>query len=110
MAVTTQNLFFTLGDSYTFSCLAQDYDQNVINLTGAGILCTAKPSANSDSYFLGTDTVTSAALGTFTINFPPSATASLPNYPQTWEYSVIVTKSGASYTVQSGLIYLTPQI
>ena len=108
MSVTNQNLFFTLGDSYTFNCLAQDYQQNVINLTGATITASASSNPQAATLLSGTPTVTSASAGTFSINFPSSATASLPNYNQVLFYTVVVTKSGASYTVQSGNIYLSP--
>ena len=110
MSVTSANLFFTLGDGFTFSCLAQDYSQNVINLTGATISCVAKSDPNGTASFSGTTSVTSAAAGTFTVTFASSATSSLPNYDQIYNYDVIVTKSSVPVSVQSGKIYLSPRI
>ena len=109
MAVTTQNLFFNIGDSYTFNCLAQDYQQTVINLTGATLACVATRTPPSDTLFSGTCTVVSNPLGTFTVNFTSASTTDLPNFPQEVFYTVTVTKSGQTYTVQSGSIYLSPK-
>jgi len=110
MAVNNTNLYFALGDTFTFSCLAQDYQQNVINLTGATITCTAKNEPNAITHFSGTTSVTSASAGTFTVTFASSATSALPNYPQSYNYDIIVTKTSQPTSVQSGTIYLTPYI
>lgn len=110
MPVNKKNLYFSRGDTFTFSCLAQDYSQNVINLTAATITCTAKRTKSGASLFLGTPTVTSAPLGTFTITFLAADTAALPDSPQVLLYDVRVTTSGAlTYSVQSGQIYLSAE-
>lgn len=110
MPVNKTNLFFSRGDTYVFSCLAQDYSQTVINLTGATILSTVKRSpADSAPLFTGTCAVVSAPAGTLTVTFAAASTASLPDYPQVLVYDVQVTKSGAVITIQSGKIYLSSE-
>ncbi len=109
MPVTRQNLFFSRGDTFTFSCLAQDYQQNIIDLTGATIACTVKRTAGGASLFTGTPSATIAAAGTFTVTFAPAATSDLPSYSQVLPYDVQVTKSGNVTSVQSGQIYLSPE-
>lgn len=116
MAVSNLNLYLTRGDTRAFSCLAQDYNQNIINLTGATILCDGRLSATDASPVFSLSvgagiTVVSAVAGTFTVTIPPSATLSLANYEQTLQYDVKVTDSSSNVTtVQSGKIYLTPDI
>lgn len=110
MPVSKRNLYYSRGDTYTFSCLAQDYSQNILNLTGATITCTVKRTKSGASLFTGTPAVTSAPLGTFTVTFLAADTAALPDSPQVLPYDVRVTTSGAlTYSVQSGSIYLSAE-
>jgi hypothetical protein len=110
MPVTRSNLFFSRGDTFTFPCLAQDYSQNIINLTTATITCTVKRTPEGTALFTGTPAVTSAALGTFTVTFAASATASLPDAAQVLPYDVrVTTAANLTYSVQSGSIYLSPE-
>lgn len=110
MPVSNQNLYFSRGDTFTFPCLAQDYQQNIINLTSATIICTAKRTAGGTSLFTGTASILgSPTLGTFTVTFAASATSSLPSYPQVLPYDVQVTLAGAVTSVHAGLIYLSAE-
>jgi hypothetical protein len=109
MPVNNKNLYFTLGDSYTFNCLAQDYQQNVLNITSATLACTASREPTDATAFTGTCTLVSGPSGTFTVNFPSSVTAALPDFSQVLFYTVTVNIGGtATYTIQSGNIYLSP--
>lgn len=110
MPVNKQNLYFSRGDTFTFACLAQDYQQNVINLTSCTIAVTAKRTVGGTSLFTGTTAVTSAPLGTFTVTFAAASTAPLPDSPQTLPYDVqVTTGAGLVTSVQAGVIYLSPE-
>lgn len=110
MPVTTKNLAYTWGDKFSFDCLAQDYNQNVINLTGAEYFVRAG--------FAGTGTVMDAtisnivpAAGTFTASFAETASHVFPNSNVELDYLVQVLPypiGTARYTIQAGKIYLTP--
>lgn len=103
----------TLGDTFTFSGLAQDYNQNIINLTGATVVCEARYdttfSTTVFSKAIGTGvTVISASAGTFSVTLAPSDTSQLGNYDQSLVYQVRVTdSSGNVTTVQAGKLYLS---
>ena len=110
MPITNSNLYFSRGDTFVFSCLAQDYTQTVINLTGATLACSVKRTPQDTSALLtGTCTVTVAASGTFTVTFLAADTAALPAYNQVLVYDVRVTKSGLITSVQAGEIYLSAE-
>lgn len=111
MPVSSKNLYFSRGDTFAFPCLAQDYSQNIINLTGATITCTVKRTPGGSSLFTGTPaTVGSLALGTFTVTFAAASTASLPDSPQVLVYDTrVTTGAGLTYSVQAGTIYLSPE-
>lgn len=110
MPVNKTNLYFSRGDTFVFPCLAQDYQQNVINLTSCTIASTVKRAPDSTSLFTGTAAVTVAASGTFTITYAAAATASLPDFPQVLSYDVqVTTGAGLVTTVQSGQIYLSAE-
>jgi hypothetical protein len=111
MPVTNQNLYFSRGDTFTFPCLAQDYSQNIINLTGCSIASAVKRApTDSSPLFTGTSSVLVAASGTFTITYAAASTASLPDFNQVLIYDVQVTTGGGLvYTVQSGKIYLSAE-
>jgi len=110
MPVARQNLFLSRGDTFTFSVLAQDYQQNIINLTGCTISSTVKRTHGGTALFTGTSTVISAPLGTFTITYAAASTAALPDSPQILPYDVqVTTGAGLVTTVLSGSIYLSPE-
>lgn len=110
MPVTKQDYAFTKGDSFTFTGTATDYSQNVINLTGAGLDCIAKPDPNSSDFFTGTVTTLSASAGTYSVTFPITETESLPNYPLIYDYQVRLLKGSEAYAVQGGKLYITPTV
>ena len=104
MSVISQNLFFSRGDTYTFPCVAQNYQQQIINITGATITCDVK-RAPDDSVilFTGTSAITVAASGTFTITFASTDTSTLPDFSQVLIYNIPGTrKGGITITTQSG--------
>lgn len=109
MAINNTNLYYVRGDTFTFPCLAQDYQQNVINLTSSTFSIPVKRAMSDVTpLFTGTATVTSAPAGTFTVTFSAASTDALPNYDQVLLYDVQVTTSGGLiYTVQAGRIYLS---
>ncbi len=109
MPVSKSNLYFSRGDTFTFPCLAQNYSQTPIDITSSVITCTAKRTPSGNSLFTGSPTITDAEAGTFTITFLAASTASLPDYPQVLPYDVRVTNGAATYSVQSGQIYLSPE-
>lgn len=115
MPVSQQNLYFSRADTFSFPCLAQDYQQNIINLTGViAISCIARRSPSSATIFgkgVGTGiAINSLTLGTFTVTVAPEDTVTLPNAPQVLIYDIVVNNAaGNMTTVQGGLIYLSPQ-
>ena len=117
MPVSNLNLYFSRGDSRTVPALAQDYQQNIINLTGATVTCDARRDPRDTTPVFtktianGGITVTNAAAGLFTINILPADTASLADYSQSLYYDCKVTTSGgATTTVLGGKIYLSANI
>lgn len=119
MPVINLNFYFSHGDTFAFSSVAQTYSQSVINLTGftgTQITCTGRlDPLDSTPVFTKTIgsgvTITSASTGQFTVTIAASDTSALPDYPQSLYYDVKVTdSSGNVTTVQGGKIYLSANI
>ena len=110
MPVTSKNYSFTQGDSFSFTCLAQDYNQNILDLTGAVYFIRAG--------FTGTTTVMdghatniSIPNGTFTVTFYSQDSDNFPSENVELDYIVQVLlypSFTTRYTVQAGKLYLTP--
>ena len=119
MPVNNVNLYFSLGNTFAFSCVAQTYAQAVINLTGftgTQITCMGRTDPQDASPLftktIGAGvTITNATSGLFTVTIAAADTASLIDYPQSLYYDVKVTDgSGNVTTVQGGKIYLAANI
>ena len=108
MPVTSKNLSCSYGDAISFPCLAQDYNQTVLNLTGAQIVAYAsKPGATLK--MVGSITGINTTTGAFTVTFNDWSADDYVNENQELVYSVYVLPSPgtATYTVQSGILYIS---
>ena len=109
MPVTSKNLTYTKGDTFSFNCLAQDYQQNIIDLTSVTYLARAGfpfSSVTMDGYISNI----SIPNGTFTVTFQDTVSNVFPYNDVELDYFVQVlnTITGVNTTIQGGKLYLTP--
>ena len=110
MPVTSKNLSYTREDTFSFQCLAQDYNQNILDLTGAQFYARAG-IAGTTTTMDGVISNISIPNGTFTVTFPSTASNVFPDNDVELDYIVQVLTSPTfvpRYTVQAGKLYLTP--
>lgn len=110
MPVTSKNYTYTRGDNFSFTCLAQDYNQNILDLTGAQYFIRAG-FFGSTTVMDGHVTNISIPNGTFTVTFYGLDSDNFPNQNVELDYIVQVLLYPSfvtRYTVQAGKIYLTP--
>ena len=109
MPVTSKNYTYTRGDTFSFNCLAQDYQQNIIDLTSVTYLARAGFPFSS-TFMEGFISNISIPNGTFTVTFQDTVSMVFPAAPVDLEYFVQVSNAitGVNTTVQAGKIYLTP--